>query len=233
MVLYKVFKEESWMGKKNESASDFWTSDDGLVLIEAWTRDGLTVEDICQKMGINRTTYYTWKREFPEFNQAVSVSKELVDYKVENALLKAALGFKTKEIKVTLGRKIFNGETVEMLKETTTKEFAPNVTACMAWLNNRKHDQWKRNRDKVMELDEEDNNISITIVRGPKGDENVNQEVNFRPKTKEEIKSEKEEQKRKQKQLEELEDLEYERMNNPEYEEEEDLSCWDDWDGEE
>lgn len=223
------------MGKINESKSDFWMSEDGLILIKAWTRDGLTIEEVCQKIGINRATYYVWRDKFPEFKEAVNTSKELVDYKVENALLKAALGFTTKEIKVTLGRKIFNGETVEMLKETTTKEIAPNVTACMAWLNNRKHDQWKRNRDKVMELDEEDNNISITIVRGPKGgDDNVNQEVNFRPKTKEEIKAEKEEEKRKQKQLEELEEQEYEMMNNPEYEdEEEDLSCWDDWDGEE
>ena len=55
----------------------------------------------------------------------------------------------------------------------------------LVWLNNRKHDQWKRNRDKVLELDEEDSNINITIVRGPKEDnlgDNVNQEVNFQPK---------------------------------------------------
>lgn len=224
------------MGRINESKSDFWTSEDGLLLVEAWTRDGITIEEICQKMGIQRVTYYAWKEKFPEFAKAINTSKELVDYRVENALLKAALGYKTKEIKVTLGKKIFNGETVEMLKETTTREVAPNVTACLAWLNNRKHDQWKRNRDKVMELDEEDNNISITIVRGPKGDnigENVNQEVNFKPKTKEEIKAEKDEKLRQQKEAERLEEEEYDRLNAPETDENEDLSCWDDWDGEE
>lgn len=209
MVLYKglVIKEECLMGKKNTSVVDFWLTDDGLVLLEAWARDGLTQTDICERIGISWATLFTWKRDYPEINKALSTSREIIDYKVENALLKAALGYKTKEIKVTIGRKIFNGETVEMLKETTTKEIAPNVTACMAWLNNRKHDQWKRNRDKVLELDEEDNNISITIVRGPKSDDlgdNVNTEVNFRPKTKEE--------------------KEQEKM------EEEDLSCWDDWD---
>ena len=68
------------------------------------------------------------------------------------------------------------------MKETTTREIAPNVNAAMAWLNNRKHDQWKRNRDKVLEVNEEDQAVSITIVRGPKNDdvgENVNQEVKF------------------------------------------------------
>lgn len=222
------------MGNFNNSKVDFWLSDDGLVLVKAWTRDGITIEEICQKMGIRRNTYYSWVKQYKEFADAVNTSRELVDYKVENALLKAALGYKTKEIKVTLGKKIFNGETVEMLKETTTKEVAPNVTACLAWLNNRKHDQWKRNRDKVMELDEEDNNISITIVRGPKGDENgenLNQEVNLHPKTKEEKEAEKE-AKRKAKEQEEYDDS-FADAIDLEPDEDEDLSCWDDWDGEE
>lgn len=174
------------MGKINESKVDYWLTEDGLVLIEAWARDGNLLDEIASKMGIQRQTLFTWRKKYPEINRALSVGKELIDYKVENALLKAALGYTTKEIKVTLGKKMLNGEVYEVLKETTTREVAPNVTACMAWLNNRKHDQWKRNRDKVLELDEEDSNINITIVRGnPKQDDlgdNVNQEVKFEPK---------------------------------------------------
>ena len=181
------------MGKQNESPVDYWLSDDGLILIEAWARDGYTLSEIAQRMGDARYTLSKWRQRYPEITKALSTGKELIDYKVENALLKAALGYTTKEIKVTLGKKIVSGEVFEVLKETTTREVAPNVTACMAWLNNRKHDQWKRNRDKVIDLDEEDSNINITIVRGPKQDDlgdNVNQEVNFRPKTKEEIEQE-------------------------------------------
>lgn len=179
------------MGKINESKVDYWLTEDGLVLIEAWARDGNLLDEIASKMGIQRQTLFTWRKKYPEINRALSVGKELIDYKVENALLKAALGYTTKEIKVTLGKKMLNGEVYEVLKETTTREVAPNVTACMAWLNNRKHDQWKRNRDKVLELDEEDSNINITIVRGnPKQDElgdNVNQEVKFEPKKNEPV----------------------------------------------
>lgn len=223
------------MGNYNASKSDFWLSDDGLTLVKAWTRDGITIEEICQKIGIQRNTYYTWVKQYKEFADAVNTSRELVDYKVENALLKAALGYTTKEVKVTLGKKIFNGETVEMLKETTTREVAPNVTACLAWLNNRKHDQWKRNRDKVMELDEEDNNISITIVRGPKGEngDNLNQEVNLHPKTDEERKAEKE-AKRKAREQEEYDDSFADAIDlEPDEDADEDISCWDDWDEEE
>lgn len=180
------------MGKINESKVDYWLTDDGLILVEAWARDGYLLDDIAQRMGIERQTLYTWRKKYPEIARALNTGKELIDYKVENALLKAALGYTTKEIKVTLGKKMLNGEVYEVLKETTTREIAPNVTACMAWLNNRKHDQWKRNRDKVLEMDEEDSNINITIVRGnPKQDnlgDNVNQEVKFEPKKEEPVK---------------------------------------------
>lgn len=186
------------MGKERDSKVDYWLTDDGLILIEAWARDGYLLNEIADRMGIERYTLSKWRKRYPEIAQALNTGKELVDYKVENALLKAALGYTTKEIKVTLGKKIINGETFEVLKETTTREVAPNVTACMAWLNNRKHDQWKRNRDKVLELDEEDSNINITIVRGPKEDnlgDNVNQEVNFQPKKQEKTKVEESDEK--------------------------------------
>lgn len=180
------------MGKINRSEVDYWLGDDGLMLITAWARDGITLEEMAGKIGISRYCLLQWRKKYPEIEEAISTNKEIVDYKVENALLKAALGYKTKEIKVTLGKKIINGEVFNVLKETTEKEVGPNVTACLAWLNNRKHDQWKRNRDRVVELDEEDNNVSITIIRGPKKDDlgdNVNQEVNFKPKQKEERKN--------------------------------------------
>lgn len=186
------------LGKERDSKVDYWLTDDGLILIEAWARDGYLLNEIADRMGIERYTLSKWRKRYPEIAQALNTGKELVDYKVENALLKAALGYTTKEIKVTLGKKMVNGEVFEVLKETTTREVAPNVTACMAWLNNRKHDQWKRNRDKVLELDEEDSNINITIVRGPKEDnlgDNVNQEVNFQPKKQEQTKEEESDEK--------------------------------------
>lgn len=199
------------MGKERDSKVDYWLTDDGLILIEAWARDGYLLNEIADRMGIERYTLSKWRKRYPEIAQALNTGKELVDYKVENALLKAALGYTTKEIKVTLGKKVLNGEVFEVLKETTTREVAPNVTACMAWLNNRKHDQWKRNRDKVLELDEEDSNINITIVRGPKEDnlgDNVNQEVNFQPKKQEQTKAEEQEVK-DQEVDEDVEDLDY------------------------
>ena len=219
------------MGMVQKSPVDYWLTEDGLVLLEAWARDGCDIQEMANKIGVSRQKFCDWRKKYPEIARAVSVGRELVDYKVENALLKSALGYTTKEIKVTLGKKIFNGETVEMLKETTTREIAPSVPAIMFWLNNRKHDQWKRNRDRNMEIDEEDNNISITIVRGPKNEDlgdNVNQEVTMSAK----VISEEEKEKRKAKK--EAEELEkYPDEVEEEILDENDPDYWpDDWEDE-
>jgi hypothetical protein len=158
------------MGRLNSSTVDYWISEDGLILLEAWSRDGLKLGQIADNMGIRQAKLSQWRKEYEEIDEALKSGKEVVDYKVENALLKAALGFKTKEITVTIGRRQINGEWVDITKETKEKEIAPSVTACLAWLNNRKPNTWKRNRDNVVEVDDEDNDVRITIIRGKGSD---------------------------------------------------------------
>lgn len=68
-----------------------WLEPDGLTLLEGWARDGLTDEKIAGKIGINPTTLYEWKKNYPEISKALKRGKEVVDYQVENALLAAAL----------------------------------------------------------------------------------------------------------------------------------------------
>lgn len=174
------------MGRQKSSMVDEWLEDDNLMLLACWARDGLNYTQIAERIGIHLDTFADWRRDYPEIGKAVARGKELVDYMVENALLKRALGYKTKEVKVTIGKKNVGGEFYEVLKETTEKELAPDVTACLAWLNNKKPNEWRRNRDKFMELSEEDTKLEITINRGnPDKDglgKDVNQSVTIRPK---------------------------------------------------
>lgn len=161
------------MASKNASIVDEWLEDDNLMLLEAWSRDGYTKQDIADRIGVHITTLMKWEACYPDIKEALRKGREIIDYKVENALLKRALGYTSKEIKVTVGKQQKNGQTFEITKETITKEIAPDVTACAIWLNNRRPDKWKRNRDKVVELEEDDNNLQITIVRGPKASEGL------------------------------------------------------------
>ncbi len=161
------------MGKsitKSGVSVDDWITEDGLLLLESWARDGYTMIDISNKMGIDNDTFLRWKDRYPEIRKAVAKGKELVDYQVENALLKSALGYKTKEVKVTTTMRY--GKVVETIKEVTDKEVAPSVPAIQMWLYNRNKDKWKNmNNAKGMFDDmEEDSTIEITVTRANKNE---------------------------------------------------------------
>lgn len=157
------------MTKSGVSVDD-WLTDDGLLLLESWARDGYTMTDIANKIGIDNDCFLRWKDRYPEIRKAVSKGKELVDYQVENALLKSALGYKTKEVKVTTTMRY--GKVVETIKEVTDKEIAPSVPAIQMWLYNRNKDKWKNmNNAKGMFDDmEEDSSIEITVTRANKNE---------------------------------------------------------------
>ncbi len=110
-----------------------WTSQEGLVKLEGWARDGFTDEQIAGNAGINPATLYVWKQKYPEISEALKRGKEIVDRQVENALLKRALGYRYDEVTLENG--------VETKR--VTKEVAPDVTAQIFWLKNRKPEAWR------------------------------------------------------------------------------------------
>ena len=68
-----------------------WLEPEGLELLNGWAADGLRDEDIAGKIGISLSTFYEWKKKFPEFSDALKDGKELPDYRVQNALYESAL----------------------------------------------------------------------------------------------------------------------------------------------
>ena len=68
-----------------------WLEPEGLIRLEGWARDGLTDEQIAKNMGIATGTLYDWKARFEAISEALKKGKEVVDYEVENALVKEAL----------------------------------------------------------------------------------------------------------------------------------------------
>lgn len=130
-----------------KSMIEEWAEPEKLTLLEGWARDGLTDEQIAANIGIHVRTLYEWKKRNQQIMQSIKKGKEVVDYEVENALLKKALGYTVKEEKVTK-----DGEVVECKKEVPG-----DVTAQIFWLKNRKPEKW---RDKP-ETDRTDNAAEI------------------------------------------------------------------------
>lgn len=68
-----------------------WLTEEGLILLEGWARDGLTDEQIAHNIGISRKTLADWKNKYGDISDTLKKGKAIVDYEVENALLKKAL----------------------------------------------------------------------------------------------------------------------------------------------
>lgn len=69
----------------------YWISEEGLIRIQGWARDGLTNNQIAEKIGISKQTFYDWLKKYPDLSDSLKENKDVVDRKVENALLKNAL----------------------------------------------------------------------------------------------------------------------------------------------
>ena len=119
---------------------DEWLKEEKLILLEGWSRSGLTIEQIANNMGIDDATLYRWKNKSNDICEALKKGKEVVDIEVENALLKKALGY-TIQIKEQKLDK--DGCVHDLVKDV---HIPPDTTAQIFWLKNRKPKDW---RDKV------------------------------------------------------------------------------------
>ena len=123
-----------------------------LLEIEAWKRNGLTDEQIMKNLGIAKATFYKYKNNYKELEQALLKGREVADIEVENALFKRATGFskieKFKEIKEENGKR-------KVVVREVEKYFPGDVGAQIFWLKNRKPTTWKDKR--------EENNVDTSI----------------------------------------------------------------------
>ena len=137
-----------------------WKEPDKLLLLEAWSRDGLTDEQIAGNMGINVRTLYLWKKKNVQIFQSLKVGKEVADIEVENALRKKALGFRETEQTVSTRKTVEyeNGKRVREITEPVVtnveKYYPPDTTAQIFWLKNRKPEQWRDKQEQKVDLTE-------------------------------------------------------------------------------
>ena len=100
---------------------------------------GATDREIAEFFEVTERTVYRWQHEFPEFCQALKVGKDVADDRVEKSLYRRAIGYTHDAVKIMQ----FQGSEVVIPYE---EHHAPDVTACIFWLKNRRRAEW---RDKV------------------------------------------------------------------------------------
>ena len=118
-----------------------WITEEGLLKIEGLARDGLTDKQIAENIGVAYSTFRDWIKRFPALSAPLKRGKEVIDRQVENALLKRALGYEyvetTKEL-TDLGLTV---------TKQVTKQVAPDTTAQIFWLKNRKPQEWRDKKE--------------------------------------------------------------------------------------
>ena len=63
-----------------------------ITLAAGYAMEGCTNDEIAKKLGVSRSTLQLWATQHPDLSDALKKSKEVVDFQVEQALLRRALG---------------------------------------------------------------------------------------------------------------------------------------------
>lgn len=137
-----------------------WLTEDGLLRIEGWARDGLTTEKIAGRMGVAPASLYSWQKKHPQIAEALRKGRAPVDVKIELAMIDSAMGYvrkvkKPMKIRQEITR---NGEgktVVEHIEYVDEEIFVPaNPMAQILWLKNRRPDIWN-NKASVQSTDDD------------------------------------------------------------------------------
>ena len=156
-----------------------WLTTDGLLRIEGWARDGLSLAQIAHNVGVADSTFRRWKEENEALSAAIKRGNAPVDLEVENAMLKSALGHKEtvrKAIKVkTEKQKVGEGKIVEEHIEYVDEEvyIPPQVVAQIFWLKNRRPDKWKDKVEQTVITEVEDLTPLVEMLNGSENEEDT------------------------------------------------------------
>ncbi len=108
------------------------------VQAEKLCRLGATDKDLADFFEVNTSTIWRWSQEHEAFCNALKVGKAEADDRIERSLYHKATGYSFEAVKIFMpaGAK-------EPVYAPYTEHVAPDTTACIFWLKNRRPDQWR------------------------------------------------------------------------------------------
>lgn len=113
---------------------------------------GATDIEVADFFGVDVRTVYRWKHDYPEFCQALNAGKDKADERVVNSLYQRAVGYEQDAVKIFMP-----ANASEPVYAGYREKIAPDTTAAIFWLKNRRPGEW---RDKQ----EVDQNVKAETV---------------------------------------------------------------------
>lgn len=102
-------------------------------------RNGATEEEIAGKLDVAYSTFREYRKKHEELKKALEITKEMADLDVEAALYKRANGYEYTET-----TREYDEETGKMrVTKTVVKQVAPDVSAQIFYLKNRRPELWR------------------------------------------------------------------------------------------
>lgn len=102
---------------------------------------GATDADLAMFFDVSLRTIASWKGSHPEFLHALKQGKQVADSNVATSLYRRATGYEHQAVKI-----FFDSRTNAEKVVTYTERYAPDTTAAIFWLKNRRPDLW---RDRI------------------------------------------------------------------------------------
>jgi hypothetical protein len=100
---------------------------------------GATDVEIADFFGVAHPTVVKWKNKHPKFIEALKTGKAASDDRVERSLFHRAIGYSYDAEKVFPPK----GEDKKPVIVKYREHVPPDTTACIFWLKNRRHQQWR------------------------------------------------------------------------------------------
>lgn len=105
---------------------------------EKLSRLGATDQELADFFEVDVRTVYRWKHDNEAFCQALKAGKDVADERVERSLYQKAIGYEQDEVKIFMP-----GGALEPVYAPFRAKIAPDTTAAIFWLKNRRSQQWR------------------------------------------------------------------------------------------
>ena len=130
----KPIKRGNKVGRKSPFTEEMIYQAYQLSLLGAENKDLARFFRVCE------ATIWNWRQHSPEFDEAIKNGKDIADANVTESLYRRAMGYEVTEEHITK-RNLPEGEIITNTR-TVKKQIAPDVTAIIFWLKNRRKDLW-------------------------------------------------------------------------------------------
>jgi len=130
-----------------------------MEAVELLAKKGFTDKEMAKVFGVTEQTFNNWKKKNKSFFESLKDWKSVADERVERSLYERAVGYSHPDTKFAT----YEGKITD--SQEYIKHYAPDPTAIIFWLKNRKREEWKdRWEDDQESKDEQITKLEISVV---------------------------------------------------------------------